>query len=121
MFIRKSILSLALLGAMASPVFATSGTTPNNGELGATTHTMPTTVTRFATDFAPTATDWVFAPFSQFALNFLAGNGGRHSVSASSQLTVVLSRAAGCEDRACHGAQQRERENRFANEHDELQ
>ena len=46
MFIRKSILSLALLGAMASPVFATSGTTPNNGELGATTHTMPTTVTR---------------------------------------------------------------------------
>ena len=46
MFIRKSILSFALLGAMASPVFATSGTTPNNGELGASTHAMPTTVTR---------------------------------------------------------------------------
>ena len=46
MFIRKSILSLALLAAVTSPAFATSGTTPNNGELGATTHTMPTTVTR---------------------------------------------------------------------------
>ena len=46
MFIRKSILSLALLGAMASPVFATSGTTRNDGELGASTHAMPTPVTR---------------------------------------------------------------------------
>ena len=46
MFIRKSILSLALLAAMASPVFATNGTTQNNGELGATTHAIAGTVTR---------------------------------------------------------------------------
>ena len=46
MFIRKSILSFALLGAIASPVFATSGTTQNKGELGTTIHAMPTTVTR---------------------------------------------------------------------------
>ena len=46
MFIRKSILSLALLAAVASPAFATNGTTSNNGELGATTHAMAGTVTR---------------------------------------------------------------------------
>jgi hypothetical protein len=46
MFIRKSILSVALLAAVAGTAFATSGTTPNNGELGATTHAMAGTVTR---------------------------------------------------------------------------
>ena len=46
MFIRKSILSLALLAAVASPAFATNSTTPNNGELGATTHAVAGTATR---------------------------------------------------------------------------
>ena len=46
MFIRKSILSVALLAAVASPAFATNGTTLNNGQLGSAVHSMPSSVTR---------------------------------------------------------------------------
>lgn len=43
---RNSSLCLVVLGALAAPAFATSGTTIVGGEAGLTTHAMPSTVTR---------------------------------------------------------------------------